>query len=106
MSKWTVYSNRYKEKHPDRVKNQYYKREYGITLEQYNEMFTNQNGCCKTCNRHQSEFKQRLVVDHCHKTDKIRGLLCHPCNHALGNVRDNIEILNNLIEYLKENSNV
>jgi hypothetical protein len=75
---------------------------YGITLEQYNTMFLKQKGLCLGCCRHQSYFKRRLAVDHCHKTGRIRGLLCVSCNHALGLVREDIPTLLNLVNYIKE----
>lgn len=80
------------------------KRSYGIDIHQYNQLFKEQNGSCKCCNRHQSEFKKGLVVDHCHATNIVRGLLCTPCNLALGYVKDDIKVLNNLIKYLNNSS--
>lgn len=53
---------------------------YGITQEQYDELFSKQEGRCAICKKHQSELKARLVLDHCHKTSEIRALLCHYCN--------------------------
>lgn len=87
-------------KDPTSKRRSNYKRNFGITLEQYNEMFAAQNGCCKVCERHQSEFKRRLAVDHCHASGAIRGLLCRNCNTALGCVSDSIFVLSNLIDYL------
>ncbi len=75
-------------------------RFYGITLEEYNKIFSNQNGCCAGCNKHQSEFKKSLAVDHDHLCGEIRGLLCQSCNMALGMLKDNPEILENLKIYL------
>jgi len=74
---------------------------YGITLEEYNQMFAEQDGCCKICKRHQSEFKGRLNIDHCHSTGRVRSLLCNQCNQALGLVRENKEVVKNMLEYLK-----
>lgn len=85
---------------PDKVKNLELKRSFGITLGQYNEMFSMQNGCCAVCNRHQSEFKLALAVDHCHMTQKIRGLLCMHCNQGLGQFQDSPNILLSAIQYL------
>jgi hypothetical protein len=76
------------------------KRTYGIDLTQYNLMFVQQSGKCLGCNRHQTEFKKGLVVDHCHATGNVRGLLCTPCNLVLGYVNDNINVLENLKNYL------
>ena len=78
-------------------------REFGITLNEYNEMFEKQKGCCAICGRHQSEFKRSFDVDHDHKTGKVRGLLCFKCNVVLGFVNDNSNILENMIGYLNVN---
>lgn len=76
-----------------------------ITIKQYDEMFKNQNGKCAICHRDgiNSQMKN-LCIDHCHKTGKIRGLLCCTCNTALGKFKDNPEYLLNAVEYLRVNS--
>jgi len=56
---------------------------YGLTLEQYNKMLEQQNGVCLICGQ-TSKRGHRLCVDHNHKTGKIRGLLCDPCNQWVG----------------------
>lgn len=76
------------------------KQNYGITLERYNQMFADQNGNCAICGRNQSEFKYQLAVDHCHRTGKVRGLLCGPCNTGIGNLQDRPEVLKNALSYL------
>jgi hypothetical protein len=78
------------------------KRNFNLTSEQYNQMFEQQQGCCAICNRHQSEFKRRLIVEHNHDSNKIRGLVCHNCNSILGHAHDDINILLNAIEYLRK----
>jgi hypothetical protein len=82
------------------------KRKYGITLEQYEQMFQNQNGLCAICGKTETSKNQygiiRLSVDHCHNTKKVRGLLCNKCNFILGLCNDSIEILKNSIKYLTE----
>lgn len=65
-------------------RNCHFKASYGIDLEQYNVMFQKQQGYCKICGKHQSQFKRRLAVDHDHATGKVRGLLCCRCNWAVG----------------------
>ncbi len=65
-------------------------------------MFEEQDGCCAICKRHQSEFTKSLFIDHCHKTNKVRGLLCHNCNIGLGSFKDNIELMKNGINYLNK----
>jgi hypothetical protein len=91
-----------------RKKNENLVRRYGITLKQFNEILTNQGNVCKICSRD----SKRFVIDHdhaCCDTKKtcgkcIRGIICENCNRALGLVEDSIEILNNMIRYLKENA--
>jgi hypothetical protein len=77
------------------------KFKFGLSLEQYNEMFTAQGGKCKICGTHQLELKRRLAVDHDHNTGKIRGLLCQHCNLVIGLALDSTTTLESAIEYLK-----
>lgn len=79
----------------------YLRKTYGIDIKQYNEMVKSQDYRCAICGLYQTE-KRLLVVDHCHDTGVIRGLLCHNCNVALGNFKDNVQSLENAIDYLKQ----
>jgi Recombination endonuclease VII len=76
------------------------RRHYGITVEQYNEMFNRQAGCCAMCGTHQSKFKNRLHVDHDHETKQIRSLLCTKCNPLIGYADESIDRLQQAIDYL------
>lgn len=76
------------------------RRKFGLTIEQFEQMLWEQEFRCLGCNIHQSELKKPLAVDHDHKTGEVRGLLCDPCNFALGCVKDDIKILLRLIKYL------
>jgi hypothetical protein len=78
------------------------KKKYGINLNDYNEMYAAQNGCCKICGKHQLDVNRPLCVDHNHNTGKVRGLLCNWCNSMLGYALDNKETLLNGIKYLEE----
>jgi hypothetical protein len=91
---------------PDRIRNMNLKKFYGIGLKQYDQMLISQNYECKICKcKHTPHTREtRLNVDHCHKNNKIRGLLCHQCNKGLGHFKDNIEFLNSAISYLREHS--
>lgn len=91
------------DKYKDRERNFKLQSQYGITAENYNEMFINQKGCCKICGIHQDEFVRKLAVDHCHATGEVRGLLCCNCNTGLGKFKDNIDLLENAIKYLTNN---
>ena len=75
---------------------------YGITKEDYLLLFQNQEGCCKICNVNQLDLKRPLVVDHCHASMKVRGLLCDNCNNGLGKFKDNTDFLKNAINYLEK----
>ena len=83
----------------------YYMRTYGITLKEYLDMAEQQNFVCAICGKPNFPMKSIssgcLVVDHNHKTNKVRGLLCHNCNRALGLLQDNTETLESAINYLK-----
>ena len=73
---------------------------YNINIEDYNNMFKEQQGCCKICDTHQSKLKRRLYVDHCHTTNKVRGLLCQSCNTFIGFSYDSPKRLKRAIEYI------
>ncbi len=74
---------------------------YGITEEEYQSMLAAQDNRCAICNTHTSSLPRRLSVDHCHRTGKIRGLLCLKCNSLLGYAEDNEVILGTAISYLR-----
>jgi hypothetical protein len=84
-----------------RIKQILYK--YNLSEEDIQIMFKNQNGKCKICNIQYDNVSKHnaLYIDHCHKTTKIRGLLCSKCNRLLGICNDNINILKSAINYLE-----
>lgn len=84
----------------NRTRKAWLKRGYGITEAQYDEMVASQDGKCRIC-RSACKTGQRLSVDHCHKTGKVRGLLCKNCNNAIGLFKDDPELLRRAIEYLE-----
>lgn len=96
-------SLRYKNYKIDKVKakSSYLKRFYGIDLKQYNELLTKQNEVCAICLEKEKIKNQSLAVDHCHKTNKVRGLLCFNCNISIGKLRDSEINLTRAISYLK-----
>jgi len=83
----------------------YLKRNYGITWNDYTVMLDRQHGVCAICCREGfvmgPSHKVKLVVDHCHRTGRIRGLLCHNCNRALGLLQDNTEAIGRARRYLE-----
>jgi hypothetical protein len=95
------------EKHQIVRRRSQYKKNYGITLEEYDAMLLAQNGVCKICGNKETHKgamgrPKPLCVDHCHATGKVRGLLCNDCNQVLGRAKDNTETLKKAIKYLKE----
>lgn len=96
-----------KDKNSERARNWKLKTEYGMTPEDYERMFEAQNRVCAICKKEEYKLDgqgklQRLCVDHCHVTKKVRGLLCNLCNVALGSFKDNEENMLIAIEYLKK----
>ena len=71
---------------------------YKLTIEEHEQLIKNAQGKCAICGR----VSDKLVIDHCHKTDKIRGLLCFACNTGLGLFQDNTKTLLIAIEYLEK----
>ena len=68
---------------------------YGVSKEQFDEMFVKQGGLCAICRE-----REATCVDHCHGTLEVRGLLCAPCNAALGGFKDSPRLMNRAIDYL------
>ncbi len=89
-------------RHPDKKLASHLKHYYGITLEEYRKIEADQEGLCKICGKTPDELGEpRLSVDHCHKTQRVRGLLCGNCNRGIGKFRDDPELLRKAIEYLE-----
>ncbi len=91
----------------DRAQRDYYRAEYGISLEDRDAMLERQGGKCATCARaihfSRTTKENKAHVDHCHVTGKIRGVLCNRCNAALGLLGDSADTLRAAIDYLERN---
>lgn len=104
-----IYINQNREEYRKKGRKCLLKIQYKMTLEQYDELLKIQNHLCYICKNPESSIDKRynktrdLSVDHCHKTGKIRGLLCDKCNRGLGYFKDSIENLESAIQYLKLN---
>ena len=99
---WTVrkrHIKRSKGKYKSRKKKDgsWLKSKYGITRDQYLEMVADQGGLCAICG---TEYHP-LMVDHCHVTGVVRGLLCRRCNIALGWMEDKVDRLRAAADYLE-----
>ena len=92
-------------KNPKKRHGQKLRQRYGIDVDKYESMLKDQGGVCAICGGSDIGRKgsKNFPVDHCHKTGKIRGLLCHKCNAILGLCDDNIKTLKSAIQYLKLN---
>ena len=95
----------YNKTHREQIRNTQLIRKYGITLDDYNLMLENQEHRCKICgSTDPADRSGRLVVDHCHTTTRVRGLLCHKCNSALGLFKDDRAIIRSALNYLNDSA--
>ena len=107
--KYLLSARRYRKHHHKTIQNYKLKTRYGLSLEDYYGLYKSQSGKCAICNNPESAVHNltkkiiTLAVDHCHKTKKVRGLLCQDCNRGLGKFNDDISRMEKAIEYLKIN---
>lgn len=79
------------------------KAKYGITRDEYDALLEAQGFCCRICGLEEWENRDGLLhVDHSHRTNKVRGLLCDNCNNLLGRAKDRVDVLENAAAYLRE----
>lgn len=90
--------------HDKRLRNSRYKYRYGITTADYDRMFQEQSGLCKICKSSETGRKQsnHFAVDHDHKTGKVRGLLCLGCNKGLSCFKDDLQLFEKAMEYIRK----
>jgi hypothetical protein len=103
-----AYQNAYRKLKPHIEKGRALRESFGLSLEEYQMMHDAQSGRCAICDSPESEARngkvKMLAVDHCHKTGKIRGLLCSPCNQGIGKLKEDRNILLKAVEYLDKHS--
>lgn len=87
----------YSRSHPNKVREFQLRYAYGLEPGQYEAMLLAQGGCCAICKK-----QKKLCVDHCHRTDQVRGLLCHACNVAVGMCETREAFLPGLVAYLQK----
>lgn len=85
----------------------YNMKKLGATEEIYDKLYLEQNAQCDICktkvgHKTTNGKNARLALDHCHKTNTIRGLLCNKCNRCLGYLNEDIDYINKVVEYLKK----
>lgn len=96
------YLHRVKTGGADRAFDLYLQRAYGITSDQYYTILKDQEYKCAICQVRQANEGRKFALDHCHKTNKVRGILCQPCNTAIGLLKENEDAISKIIPYLKK----
>lgn len=98
----------HKERFKEYRRNNSITQRYGISIETYNDLVNIQQNKCKICGNHPNKKgpiqNQSLHIDHCHNTGKVRGLLCHLCNRAIGLFRERIDLIEKSLEYLNSHN--
>ncbi|MBP7709873.1 MAG: endonuclease VII domain-containing protein [Rickettsiales bacterium] len=96
------YLREWSRKNPEKKREQKYRTRYGITLKQYEELLALQNHTCAICGKgeHVRKNDKYFLVDHCHKTGEVRGLLCHRCNQAIAQLNEDPSSSLRLIKYI------
>ena len=95
--KYKENASKFKAKNPEKYADYLRKTRYGIEPDVYRKMLETQNNQCKICTK---PFVKAPCIDHCHKTGKIRGLLCRKCNTAIGLLEDSIANITRAAIYL------
>ncbi len=72
-------------------------KHYGLTLEEYNQMYDDCGGACEICHKELDV----LYIDHDHNTGRVRGLLCSQCNTGIGGLQDDVGLLLHAVRYLE-----
>jgi len=87
---------------PVKERNKKLKRTYGLTSDDYEMMLANQEYSCLICGSKTSQHNSgKFVVDHCHTTNQVRGILCSHCNFGIGHFKDNPQTLRTAASYLE-----
>ena len=94
------YRKKWNDKNKKHIADYHRNKKYGLTPEQYDSMYLEQFGICALC--HEPFGDQKPCVDHCHITNKVRGLIHMGCNSMIGYAKDNPETLELGAEYLKK----
>lgn len=103
--KLTAANRAYCARNRDRYAEYQYLRRYGLSFSDVSSMWSAQGGACAICatplRLRGPKGRDKVVVDHCHATNKVRGLLCTPCNLLIGYANDNPSTLGSAIAYLR-----
>lgn len=98
MQEWRE-KNRTRLRLKERAKDRALRQKYGISLETFEALLSSQNNKCRICT---APLGDKGVLDHCHTTGKIRGILCRKCNSGIGQFGDRPELVEAAARYLRE----
>lgn len=100
----TSKSKAYALENKEKIKNDKMRRKFGIAIEEKILLFAKQGNKCAICGCTENNVGRDWDIDHCHKTGKIRGILCSNCNRGLGLFQDSSEYLKQACTYLENNA--
>ena len=100
------YNAEWRRRNPSAVRNIHLRAKFGIDIADYERMLAEQDGLCAICRQPESRKGRGgrslpLAVDHCHKTNRVRGLLCGSCNTAIHKIEIDDEWINKVAVYLR-----
>lgn len=97
-----VCQRKLKSQSPQQHRQNNYRTNYNISIDDYDKMLAEQNGCCAICTSNISGKRKFFAVDHDHTTNIVRGLLCDKCNLGIGQFNDSPEQLDMAARYLRK----
>lgn len=104
-SRTSAYHKRYylanKPQFQENNKKRHLLTKYGLTVDQWQEMFDRQNRCCAACLSDSPQHRSGWQTDHCHQSGAVRGILCAPCNATIGHAKECSDRLERLAKYIR-----
>lgn len=101
--KYIAKVTKFRKENPEKIRDTKLKQAYGVGTKYFTAKLKEQGGGCAGCGRYRKVLwrgkEVEMALDHCHKTNTPRGVLCIKCNRAYGLLEENIETMQNLIEY-------
>jgi hypothetical protein len=79
---------------------------YKLSAPDFQRILLSQQSACAICHINFAEIDLKICIDHCHRTGRVRGLLCHACNKGLGHFRENPVSMSNAIQYLQQTEEI
>lgn len=108
-----LWADKYRLKRIKQARDSHLRVKFNITQNDYDKILKTQNNVCAICKENGKDKKSKdgktirfFHIDHCHKTNKIRGILCQSCNIGIGKLRDSVKVLESAISYIRNSTNV